>query len=310
MKVSVVIPTRHRPELVSRAVESVLRQSLADLEIVVVVDGPDPESVHRLEQFRDSRLSVVALPESVGGSEARNIGAAHGTGDWIALLDDDDEWMPEKLERQVNAAEATGGKRVLAVSQYIQRTPGKADAVWPRRLPEPGEPMAEFMFDYLCYFQTSTFFCSRELFRDIPFRKGQRGFQDIEWFLRVSSDPETIVTVVPEPLSIYHAPVGRATITTGLSWEDRLRWGVEHRDLMTARAYSRFIVGSCAGSAVQQKGGVRAFFRLLHHCVVVGSPTPRLIAILMTTFLINPRLRRHIRDTFILGRVPLKSGDA
>ena len=306
MKVSAVIPTRYRPELVRRAVESVLQQSFRNLEVVVVVDGPDPETVDSLRQIRDERLHVIALRESVGGSEARNIGAAHGTGEWIALLDDDDEWMPEKLERQVHAVQTTGSNRVLAVSRYFQRTPGQGDVIWPRRLPKPGEPMAEFMFDYLCYFQTSTFLCSRELFLAIPFRKGQRGFQDIEWFLRVSSDPATTVTVVPEPLSIYHAPVGRATITTGLGWEDRLKWGVEHRNLMTPLAYSRFIVGSCAGSAVQQKGGARAFFRLMHHSAILGSPSPRLIAILCTTFLLTPRLRRYIRDTFILRRVSLK----
>ena len=307
MKVSVVIPTRNRPELVSRAVESVLQQSFTDFEVLVVVDGPDPDTVTRLQEFRDVRVRVIALPESVGGSEARNVGAMRGTGEWIALLDDDDEWMPEKLERQVRAAQVTGSNRVLAVSQYLQRAPGQEDVLWPRRLPKPDEPMAEFMFDYLCYFQTSTFLCSRELFLTIPFRKGQRGFQDIEWFLRVSSDPTVTVVVVPEALSIYYAPVGRATITSGLSWRDRLKWGQEHKGMLTRRAYSRFIVGSCAGSAVQQRGGLKAFARLMYECAVVGSPSPRLLAILCTTFLLTPESRRYIRDRFLLRRVPLKS---
>ena len=266
------------------------------MEVIVVVDGPDPETVDQLRRMQeaDARLHVVPLMASVGGSEARNIGVSQARGQWIALLDDDDEWLPSKLERQLALAST------LIVSEYLQRTPGTEDIVWPRRLPRQGELMVEYMFDYLCYFQTSTFFCSRDLFLRIPFRKGQKGFQDIEWFLRVNSDPATQVAVVAEPLSIYNAPDGRTSITSGLRWQDRLSWGLQHRSLMTRKAYSRFLVGSCAGSAVAHGGGGRAFLRLGYECLVRGSASPRQLAILCLTFLMTPRFRRYVRDSFIL----------
>jgi glycosyltransferase involved in cell wall biosynthesis len=270
------------------------------LEVVVVVDGPDAETVERLAQIQDPRLRVLSLLESVGGSEARNVGARNARSPWIALLDDDDEWMPAKIEKQLGVAESAGSERVVAVSQYVHRAPGQTDVLWPRRLPKAGEAVPEYMFDFLCYFQTSTFFCSRQLFLDLPFRKGQKGFQDIEWFLRVNSDPATKLVVIAEPLSVYHAPGGRATITGSLSWEERLAWGMQHRHLMTRRAYSRFIVGSCAGPAVQQGGGYRAFFRLLRECIVRSSVTPKSLGILIATFSITPAFRRYIRDSFFL----------
>jgi glycosyltransferase involved in cell wall biosynthesis len=198
----VIIPTRNRPDLVCRAVRSALSQTFSQLEVVVVVDGFDAETVERLAQIQDARLRVLPLPESVGGSEARNVGARSARGQWIALLDDDDEWMPEKIQKQLEAAQSVVSERVVAVSQYVQRAPGQPDVIWPRRLPNAGEPIPEYMFDYLCYFQTSTFLCSRKLFLDIPFRKGQKGFQDIEWFLRVNSDLGTRLVVIAEPLSV------------------------------------------------------------------------------------------------------------
>jgi glycosyltransferase involved in cell wall biosynthesis len=267
---------------------------------VVVVDGFDAETVERLAQIQDARLRVLPLPESVGGSEARNVGARSARGQWIALLDDDDEWMPEKIQKQLEAAQSVVSERVVAVSQYVQRAPGQPDVIWPRRLPNAGEPIPEYMFDYLCYFQTSTFLCSRKLFLDIPFRKGQKGFQDIEWFLRVNSDLGTRLVVIAEPLSVYHTPAGRASVTSSLPWEERLSWGMQHRHLMTRRAYSRFIVGSCAGPAVQQGGGFRAFFRLLRECIVRSSVTLKSLGILCATFSITPAFRRYIRDSFIL----------
>jgi len=267
---------------------------------VVVVDGSDAETVGRLAQIRDQRLRVLALPESVGGSEARNVGARNARGQWIALLDDDDEWMPEKIEKQLEAARSSASERVVAVCQYVQRAPGQPDVIWPRRLPNPGEPIPEYMFDYLCYFQTSTFLCSRKLFLDIPFRQGQKGFQDIEWFLRVNSDRATKLVVIAEPLSVYHTPAGRASVTSSLAWEERLSWGMQQRHLLTPRAYSRFIVGSCAGPAVQQGGGFRAFCRLLKECIVRSSVTPKSLGILCATFSITPGFRRYIRDSFIL----------
>ena len=116
----------------------------------------------------------------------------------------------------------------------------------------------------------------------------------------MNSHPASQVAVVAEPLSIYNAPGGRASITSGLGWEDRLSWGLQHRSLMTRRAYSRFLVGSCAGSAVAHGGGGRAFLRLAYECLVRGSASPRQLAILCLTFLMTPKFRRYVRDAFVL----------
>ena len=103
-----VIPTHNRRELLIQAVASVRSQTMSDLEIVVVDDGSTDDTMSALSSISDLRLSVIHLSEARGVSHARNRGIRAATGQWIAFLDDDDLWSPEKLARQLQAARETG----------------------------------------------------------------------------------------------------------------------------------------------------------------------------------------------------------
>lgn len=301
IQVSVVVPTCNRPDLMTRSVQSALNQTFDNLEVVVVVDGGDEATVSKLAQIRDRRLRTISIEKNVGGSEARNIGVRAALGEWIALLDDDDEWLPGKIDQQLAAAKTSKAVYPLVTSKYVARSNGNRDRVRPRRLPKPGEAISEYMFDYLCYSQTSTFFCSRELLLKIPFQRALKSFQDIDWFLRANRDPDVELTVLSDPLVIYYAPDERATITSKLGWKARLAWGKENRGLMTRRAYSRFIAGSCAGRAVQDRAGIGGFLELLRECALAGSPSLSDLLLLTATFMVTPNLRRRLRDLVFLS---------
>jgi Glycosyl transferase family 2 len=270
-KVSAVIPSRNRPQIVRRAVQSALSQTFTDLEVVVVVDGPDATTVKVLEQMNDPRVRVIELEESVGASEARNVGAARAHGKWIALLDDDDEWQPTKIEKQFAAAEAVTSKFALVVCSFVLKTE-TTEAVAPRRLPRPGEPISEYLFGSPRNgFQTSGFLCSRDLMLQKPWRR-LKGLQDIDWFLRVTCDPDVQLAIVPDPLCVYWTE-SENTITSKLGWQTCLEWGQANRSLMTRRAYSSFIAKVCAPRAASQQAGASVTFRLLRELLLKGSPT-------------------------------------
>ncbi len=99
--VSVVIPTRDRAELVVRAVASVLTQTHAALDVVVVDDGSTDDTAARLASLGDDRVRVLRHGRVRGVSAARNAGLAVARGGYLALLDSDDEWLPAKIERQL-----------------------------------------------------------------------------------------------------------------------------------------------------------------------------------------------------------------
>jgi glycosyltransferase involved in cell wall biosynthesis len=113
-RVSIVIPTRGRASLGS-ALASVFRQTEPDFEIIVVDDhSPGDAIAGVLHAHADPRLRCVTLSGSDGAAAARNRGIGCATATYIAFLDDDDEWLPDKLATQLKAMEA-GGDEVGAV---------------------------------------------------------------------------------------------------------------------------------------------------------------------------------------------------
>jgi glycosyltransferase involved in cell wall biosynthesis len=106
--VTVVIPTRNRPDLLSLTLTSVLRQRDVDLRVVVVDDASTNDVASVVQGCDDSRVRVVRQVVRKGVSAARNRGAAEATTDWVAFCDDDDLWSPEKLHRQLVSARGGG----------------------------------------------------------------------------------------------------------------------------------------------------------------------------------------------------------
>lgn len=102
--VSVVLPTRNRPGRLPRAMSSVLAQTYKRLELLVVDDASTTPAEQVIDETGrgDPRIELLRLDEQVGASAARNAAFKRAKGDLIAFLDDDDEWKPHKLERQVS----------------------------------------------------------------------------------------------------------------------------------------------------------------------------------------------------------------
>lgn len=101
--ISVVITTYQRPDACERAVRSVLAQTLEPLEVIVCDDGSTDDTQQRFEEWAsvNPKLRYLRLERNVGSpGAARNLGIKHARGDWVAFLDDDDEWLPTKLEVQ------------------------------------------------------------------------------------------------------------------------------------------------------------------------------------------------------------------
>ncbi len=114
--VSVIIPTYNRSHLVQRAVKSVLAQTYDDFELIVVNDASTDKTKEVIRNFEDKRIIYICNEQNRGASAARNMGIISARGKYIALLDDDDEWLPEKLEKQIKRFQQVSDKVGLIYS--------------------------------------------------------------------------------------------------------------------------------------------------------------------------------------------------
>ena len=104
--VSIVIPTFNRAHLVARAIESVLKQSYKNFELIVVDDGSTDDTPIHLKSLIESGSIQFHQKENAGVASARNFGVSKTRGQWLAFLDSDDEWLPHKLQDQIEFLKA------------------------------------------------------------------------------------------------------------------------------------------------------------------------------------------------------------
>ena len=100
--VSVIVPARDAGPTVVDTLESVRRQTVTDLEVIVIDDGSTDDTVARVARVTDPRITLASFP-GAGLPTARNRGIARATGEYLAFLDADDQWTADKLESQVAA---------------------------------------------------------------------------------------------------------------------------------------------------------------------------------------------------------------
>ncbi len=139
--VSVVTPTYNRAATIARAVDSVLAQDFTDFEYVIVDDGSTDATLDVLKTYQDARIRVISQP-NVGEAAARNTGILASCGEFIAFLDSDDEWLPQKLTRQMDMLARVDCAIKACCCDYFETFPDRTERVtcipqsedWYRRL--------------------------------------------------------------------------------------------------------------------------------------------------------------------------------
>jgi O-antigen biosynthesis protein len=132
--VSVVIPVFNRPEAIRRAIDSVLAQTYQDFEILVIDDASTDETASVVAAVNDPRVDLIRHARRLGGSATRNSGINASRAPYVAFLDSDDEWMPDKLHRQIELFERSGNEVGLVYAGFERRLPeGGVTTHIPRR---------------------------------------------------------------------------------------------------------------------------------------------------------------------------------
>lgn len=209
--VSVVIPTHNRADLLPRAIESVLKQTYNNIEIIVVSDGSTDNTKEIVNAYscKDQRVKFIEYFPACGGNIARNTGIEAAGGAYIAFLDDDDEWLQTKLEKQVKLLEQDAniglvytGVHIIYVNENVEYNSLSKVC---------GDLKKRILIDN-CVGTTSTVMLKKEVLQKSGmFDVNLKALQDYDLWIRVAQHAD--IAVVPEPMINYYNYLGKKQIS-------------------------------------------------------------------------------------------------
>tara|TARA_A100001035_G_scaffold19330_2_gene13130 strand:- start:20 stop:847 length:828 start_codon:yes stop_codon:yes gene_type:complete len=193
MKISVIIPTYNRKKTLARAIQSVINQSLSPFEILIVDDGSNDGTE---EWVKDNFQNIKYIYQNNHGvSSARNIGIENAYGDWVAFLDSDDEWLPNKLYEQVKAIDSNPEIKFFHTNEIWIRNGIRVNQM--KKHKKYGGYIFEKCLD-ICRISPSSALIQKEVFDNIGiFDESLRVCEDYDLWLRITSKYPVVFLDVP-----------------------------------------------------------------------------------------------------------------
>ena len=233
LSISVICPTFNSEDFVGRAIESVLKQTMLPYELIISDDGSFDSTADRVERlFKGQDLRCLLLiNDHRGPGAARNAGIRIATGEWIAFLDSDDFWQPEKLERITEAIERHPNANFICHHETMIRQDGRHQALeYVRRFRWDRSLMRQVYASNI--FSTSAVVCRRSLLLERGlFDELLMSAQDYELWLRLS--PHIRPLFVEQSLGYYVERAGNITSgNSGARILNELRIATRHANMV------------------------------------------------------------------------------
>jgi len=258
----IVIPSYNAERTLRRAVESVLAQTFQDWELIVVDDGSEAFQSEIIKDFLgDPRIKFLRLERNSGAATARNAGIKGARSEWIAFLDADDEWLPDKLARQFYFIRNAGKRINLCATGFIYKK--YLDGVLISetcRIPKHESSYRKVVFG--CDISPgSTLMVRRTVFDEIGYLSPELSrFEDWDWLIRYNLQGGHLA-IVAEPISIIYNrtwPSLKDVRESGKKLSQRQLRGISDRSFFDGLRFRSSLMLEYCISARREKKGLSA----------------------------------------------------
>ena len=294
--ISVIIPTYNRADIISRAVNSARNQSYQNLEIIVVDDCSSDDTANIVQKIDDNRIMYHRHQTNLGGSEARNTGIRKAQGKYVAFLDSDDVWLPDKLQHQLSAVSQLEFQDNLVCYSQFQKS--SQVFYFPSILPRRGKQDHETVPDYFWLsggeMLTSTLLISRTLASATLFKPRLEKHQDLDFILRLEQQGAKF-TFVPQVLVIWHNEPRSDRISQKNNYQISLNWIEQYRKQISERAFQGFLLKEIVPKMIREPESKTQATNLIFKAWSEGIISPFYCLFLLIKLVIPRTYQRQIK---------------
>jgi glycosyltransferase involved in cell wall biosynthesis len=205
--VSIIIPTHNRAHTIERALRSVTAQTLQDFEIIIVDDASADNTADVIQNFSDPRIQYLQHQTNLFAGAARNTGMAAATGKYIAFLDSDDAWLPEKLEQQIALLEGVDKDCGCSYTGAVINVEGGLNKHTIYKPTWHGDALKDYLLEKFPIW-TPTFVFRAELLEQVgPFDTSLVRAEDVDFYIRMLKRYR--LSCVSEPMAELYLDAGK-----------------------------------------------------------------------------------------------------
>jgi glycosyltransferase involved in cell wall biosynthesis len=244
-KVSIIIPTFNRVNLLTRALDSVIKQTYTNWECIVVDDASTDETEGYMRTIHNPKIQYIRHFQNKGGANARNTGIDHSIGDYVAFLDSDDIWFPQKLEIQLSHILKNHDYLNNIVSYTKVEVLGSNNRIitLPIRAKKSNESVAEYLFlgkigEGLIL--TSSLVISRPILLQTKFKPNLKKHQDLDLVIRLEKN-EAVFDYIDIPLVRWFNDNRSDRLSLHRDFRFSIDWIMQNENLISPREKFGFL---------------------------------------------------------------------
>lgn len=259
--ITVVIPTYKRASLVLRAIRSVQNQTHKNLEIIVVDDASPDNTEKVVRSITDARIRYIRHEQNAGlAANGRNTGIQAACGEFIAFLDDDDEWLDTMIEKQLKVIEAHDAVLCAALVNGIHIKCHRRNSVTLEDLRKGND------------FDPSSLMARTPVLKELLFDEDLRQGEDWDLFIRMARKYR--IGYLREPLLIYndggHARIGNEARNLDFKGLDKRMYMLRKQEKFFGRFWFRYhVAGTLLSHLFTRRGQLRQVFYTIRRCGII-----------------------------------------
>lgn len=293
--VSVIIPTYNRAGIIRRTIESVMGQTYQNLDIIIVDDASQDNTEEVVKAIQDERIRYIRNVKNQGASITRNNGVEAARGEYVAFLDSDDVWLPNKIELQLPLFHNHLNREKVVGYTQVTNDEGVSVSVMPDRAKKEAESLADYLFVNGGFMQTGTLIMPTKLALETPFRSGIVPHEDPDLCLRLEAKGVDFV-FLEQPLTVWNNDK-RGNRATGMSdYLVSLNWIKEYEGIISPKAYRGVLVTEVVRRLIDSEQKRIYAEKLLLEALFYGAISPPQFLLSTRRVMIPKTIRKPLKD--------------